>query len=195
MDEPNESTSVAWEAIAARLEAFAAAWQRGDEPRINDHLPPRAARGQVAASPADLPAGDRLRHLLLVELIKLDMDERGRAGLVRPLEAYVAEFPDLGPPDKPPLDLIHEELHLARCRGEPADLGLACHRFPGRAAEIQNWLPLVEASVTSSLAAYFGGSLAYMSPEQLEAFDATHARRLIHSCRKSRGMQPGSSRF
>jgi len=153
MDEPNESTSVAWEAIAARLEAFAAAWQRGDEPRINDHLPPRAARGQVAASPADLPAGDRLRHLLLVELIKLDMDERGRAGLVRPLEAYVAEFPDLGPPDKPPLDLIHEELHLARCRGEPADLGLACHRFPGRAAEIQNWLPLVEASVTSSLAA------------------------------------------
>ncbi len=151
MVETSGSTSVAWDAIAARLEVFAAAWQRGEEPRIADNLPPRAARGQ-GASGSDAAAGDRLRQLLLIELVKLDMDERGRAGLARPLVDYLAEFPELGSLDAPPLDLIHEELHLARCRGEPADLDAACQRFPGRAAEIRNWLPVLGATVTSSLA-------------------------------------------
>jgi serine/threonine protein kinase len=154
MEQSGSSTSVAWDAIAARLEAFQAAWGRGEVPRIADSLPPRSAHGSAETlTTSQASAGDRLRQLLLVELVKLDMDERGRAGVTRPLEDYLDEFPELGTREHPPLDLVHEELHLARCRGEPVDLAAACRRFPGRASEIQNWLPVQGPTVTSSLAA------------------------------------------
>ncbi len=154
MEQSGGSTSVAWDAIAARLEAFAAAWDRGEVPRIGDFVQPRAASTVATTIPAiEATAGDRLRHLLLVELVKLDMDERGRAGCCKPLEDYLAEFPELGSADAPPIDLVHEELHLARCRGEAADIDAACRRFPARAAEIRNWLPALAVTMSSSLAA------------------------------------------
>lgn len=154
MEQPGGSTSVAWDAIAARLEAFAAAWDRGEVPKIGDFVQPRSASNLATTVPAsEAPAGDRLRHLLLVELVKLDMDERGRAGCCKPLEDYLAEFPELGSADAPPIDLVHEELHLARCRGEAADIDAACRRFPARAAEIRNWLPAFAVTMSSSLAA------------------------------------------
>ena len=57
---------------------------------------------------------------------------------------------------------------------KPANMLLTARRLR------QNWPISISASARRSTgatpAAYFGGSLAYMSPEQLEACDPTHAR-------------------
>jgi predicted Ser/Thr protein kinase len=60
----------------------------------------RLEQSWQAAGEADLgpllPAGTGpLRELVLVELIKVDQEYRGRAGRLKPLEAYLEEWPEL----------------------------------------------------------------------------------------------------
>src|SRR4051812_25854362 len=85
---------------------FERAWGLDGRPAIADYLgglPPSAGP-------------DRGR--LLVELICLDLEYRWRdpagAGRVT-LADYVEQFPELGPPDRLPLELIGEEYRV-RCR-------------------------------------------------------------------------------
>jgi eukaryotic-like serine/threonine-protein kinase len=62
-----------------RVEAFEHAWERGERPRIADHLP---QRGEI-------------RLPVLVELVQIDRERRAKLGETVPPEVYRREFPEL----------------------------------------------------------------------------------------------------
>ena len=121
-----DPTASAWAEVSDRLEAFARAWEDGPEP-------PDAA----AFVPAG-PAG--VRRLVLAEVVKFDLDCRIRRGNPRPVEAYVAAFPELAEGGGPPCDVLYEDYHLRRQAGHAADPADYFRRFPGRAAELDRLL-------------------------------------------------------
>ncbi|MFM7184896.1 MAG: serine/threonine-protein kinase [Planctomycetota bacterium] len=127
-----------WNEVAERLEAFVAAWESGVEPAIADHLP--------------VEPGER-RRLILVELVKADLEFRARAGRPVGIENYVAAHPELADADGPPVELLCEEHHVRRTHGIDADVADLCRRFPGRAREVRRWLGAAEGTMTTSLAA------------------------------------------
>jgi len=129
--------TAAWDAVAERLAAFVAAWDSGAEPAIEDHLPADA---------------DGLRRLVLVELVKVDLEFRFRTGRPVRLEDYLAAHPRLADADGPPVELICEEFHVRKSHGEAVDLSDLCRRFPGRARDIWRWLGGAERTMTTSLA-------------------------------------------
>lgn len=151
---PTGTTQV-WAAVADRLEAFARAWGEGGPP-------PDPA--------AFLPPGPpEVRLLLLVELIKLDLDTRLQRGLDRPLEDYVRRFPELAATG-PPADLLYEDYHLRRRAGRPADPHDYFGRFPDRADELARLLGgTAPARSTSVLAAR--AAVALRAGDRLDDFD------------------------
>ena len=130
--------TAAWNVVAERLEAFIAAWESGSEPALAPFLP--------EASPT-------LRRLVLVELVKVDLDFRIRSGRAARVEDYLADHPEIADAAGPPVELVCEEYHLRKSRGEGIDLAELCGRFPGRAAELRRWLAGTERTITTSLAA------------------------------------------
>ncbi len=102
------------------LEAFLHEWEtNGYGPRLADHLP-------TAPAP--------LRRMVLIELIKVDLEYRCQSeGPVLRLEDYLEEYPELGQPDGMPVELIHEESLLRRrCLDESIDLSACVARFPAQ---------------------------------------------------------------
>src|SRR5512146_36668 len=93
----------AWDDLSQRLERFIETWNGGQEPTLSEYLP------------SEPPVH---RRLVLVELIKVDLEHRTTRGQPKPLEHYVAEFPELLDHGEPPCDLIYEEYHLRRMAGE-----------------------------------------------------------------------------
>lgn len=108
------ATSI-WADVGERLESFARAWDSATTPpAIYEHLPAH---------------GSTVLKLILVELIKVDIDRRLQRGLDKPLEFYLQEFPDLA--DKSlPSDLVYEDYHLRRQAGRPVDHADYLRRFP-----------------------------------------------------------------
>lgn len=132
-----ENPTQSWGVLAGHLDRFIAAWDLGDDPpTICQFLP------------AD---GGALRGLALVELIKIDMEERGRRRLPVRLEDYLEEHPELAEGDGPPCDLIYEEFHLRRARGEVVAAEEYFRRFPAHAAQLRRLLDIGEATVSTSL--------------------------------------------
>jgi serine/threonine protein kinase len=157
MSEPTWQTLPApeaqvWGLITERLEAFARAWDGPDAP----------------PEPADflLPGPAEARQLLLVELIKLDLDARLQRGLDRSLEDYVRAFPELvGPPS----DLLYEDYHLRRRAGRVVDPRDYFDRFPDRADELARLLGTAAARTTAAHAART--VVAVRAGERLDDFD------------------------
>jgi serine/threonine protein kinase len=114
-----------WAAVSDHLEAFARAWDAGRPPEPGEFLP------------ADPP---EVRRLVLVELVKLDLDYRLQRGIPRPLEDYLAAFPELDAGGGPPCDLLYEDFHLRRQAGRDPNPIDYYHRFPARAAELARLL-------------------------------------------------------
>src|SRR5687767_2880858 len=98
---PLDASTHHWDELARRIEAFLSAWEAGP-PSLADHLP---------AQPPEL------KRLTLVELIKVDLEQRYQHNLPRRIDEYMAEFPELLESGEPPVDLIYEELHVRRCAG------------------------------------------------------------------------------
>jgi serine/threonine protein kinase len=121
---PDPATRV-WSVVSDHLEAFARAWESGGAPEVGGFLP------------ADPP---EVRRLVLVELIKLDLDHRLQRGLPRPVEDYVATFPELDAGGGPPCDLLYEDFHLRRQAGRDPNPIDYYRRFPARAAELARLL-------------------------------------------------------
>lgn len=134
------TSDAAWNEVAERLGAFVAAWEAGVEPAIADHLP---------AGP------EERRRLVLVELVKADLEFRARAGRPVRIEDYVAAHGELADADGPPVELLCEEHHVRRTHGIDANVADLCSRFPGRAREVLRWLDAAEGTMTTSLAAEF----------------------------------------
>ena len=153
VSQTGEQTS-AWDVVAERLEAFVAAWEAGSAPAIAARLP--------AGPPA-------LRRLVLVELVKVDIEFRCGAGGQPRIEEYVAAFPELDAGDGPPVELLCEEYHVRKARGESVELAEFGRRFPGRAAEMWRWFGGVERTMTTSLAAAAGWE-GFRSGETVDDF-------------------------
>ncbi|HET6572162.1 MAG TPA: protein kinase, partial [Fimbriiglobus sp.] len=149
-----EPATLAWEVVGVRLEEFARAWAADGSPDLARFLP------------ADPPA---LRRLILVELVKLDIDYRLARGQARPVEEYVGEFPELAEAG-PPCDLLYEDYQLRHRAGQDVQPDDYYRRFPDRAAELAR---LVGESLsprsTSVMAARV--PLRVEPGEQLDDFD------------------------
>jgi serine/threonine protein kinase len=121
---PDPTTRV-WGAVSDHLEAFARVWEADGTPELRRFLPP------------DPP---EVRRLVLVELVKLDLDYRIRRGTPRPLDEYLAAFPELETGGGPPCDLLYEDFHVRRQAGRDPNPIDYYRRFPGRAAELARLL-------------------------------------------------------
>lgn len=156
--EPDNATA-AWDALARHLERFVDAWESVSDkpPQLGDYLP---------------PAGDSLRHMALVELIKLDLEQRLQRGIdALELEQYAAEFPELAAEGRLPPDLIYEDFHIRHCAGQPVTVEQYAGRFPEQADEIRRLLALESPAVTTRL---FRGERAgweLSAGESIDEFD------------------------
>lgn len=136
-------------AIDEMLEEFEMDWRKGLAPSIQDALD----RQQPETAPGD-------QRRLLHELVMIDLWYRWRradmlsadgrtpasagkaaasSGELPPrprLEDYLRRFPDLGPLDKLPIELVAEEYRTRASLAEPPDRNEYYERFPSRRAEI-----------------------------------------------------------
>ena len=134
----NETASRAWDDLAQRLERFITTWERGSEPTLAEFLP------------AEPPSH---RRFVLVELIKVDLEQRTAKGKQKLLTEYVTEYPELIEPKtgEPSCDLIYEEFHIRRGAGQNVTLTEYCLRYPKSAAALKRLMGTEGVSVTTQL--------------------------------------------
>jgi serine/threonine-protein kinase len=139
------------------LEQFDLAWRSGTPPSIDDYLTPPDSTNSSDTSGPD-------RGLLIGELVKIDLEYRWRvesssvdAAAPRPLlEDYLDRFPELGPVDRLPSDLIGEEYRARRRTGEPLPHGDFVARFPGRESELSPLLDEIDSELALERTALTG---------------------------------------
>src|SRR5262245_24972087 len=102
----------------ARLEAiinrFEDAWERGEHPSVADHL----------------PADDRQRFTLLVELVHVDLENRLKAGDVARVEDYLRRYPELSHNRAVVRELVDAEWAIRRRQESTVSATEYAERFP-----------------------------------------------------------------
>ena len=112
-------------ALADTIERFATAWR-------NASTPPDLA--------AYLPTAPAARRASLIELIKIDLENRWtRDAAPKRLADYCAELPELRNAPLPP-DLIYEEFVVRRRVGEQVEAADYTAEYPAQAAELSSLL-------------------------------------------------------
>jgi hypothetical protein len=103
---------------------------------------------QVSAgqSPPDLgaylpPPSDPLRPTAVKELVRIDLEMRGRGNLPATLESYLQQYPELGGAAAVAVELIYQEYRVRRQYGDQPSLTRYRERFP---AQYQQLLELVQ---------------------------------------------------
>ena len=120
-----DSTQQTWDLLAERVDALVTAWEGGAPPALGSFLPDEAPT---------------VRRLILIELIKADLEQRvARQQPLKLIEDYAAEFPELAQGGVP-CDLLYEEYHLRKRMGESIDLAEYRRRFPSQAQELARLL-------------------------------------------------------
>jgi serine/threonine protein kinase len=145
-----------WTVLSGHVDAFIAAWSHPDsEPPLVEFLP--------AGPPS-------LRRLVLIELIKVDLEHRWLNNRQpRLVEAYLAEFPEFSS-DGAPWDLIYEEFQVRREAGDKVKPDAYFARFPKQVEELRRLLH--ETDVVKSLSITRKRGPMEMSPgEQVDDFD------------------------
>jgi eukaryotic-like serine/threonine-protein kinase len=104
--------------LERHVNAFEEAWQRGERPRLEDHLPE-----------------SELRRAVLVELAHVDLERRLAAGEAVEVETYWQRFPDL---TEEAVELIAAAVELRPGSGATAYL----RRFPELASRLRRRLRL-----------------------------------------------------
>ena len=134
----NESATRAWDDLAQRLERFIETWDGGGEPTLAEFLP------------AEPPSH---RRFVLVELIKVDLEQRTTRGKAKLLKDYVVEYPELieQKTGEPSCDLIYEEYHIRRGAGHTVSLSEYCLRYPKSAAALKRLMGTEGVSVTTQM--------------------------------------------
>ena len=134
----SQNPTLAWNLLSERVEALVAAWEAGGEP-------PELAEFLPAAPSA-------LRHMALVELIKVDMEYRcPRPEHSRRIEQYIDQFPELAERGYVPCDLIYEEYHLASSLVSQLTRREYFERFPRQADELGRLLGLESPHLSTSV--------------------------------------------
>jgi serine/threonine protein kinase len=136
LDLTHEAATQAWDDLAQRLERFIATWEEGREPTLTDYLPP--------APPSH-------RRMVLVELVKVDLEQRAIRGREQSLENYSAEFPELLEDGEPPCDLIYEEFHIRRTAGQDVSPRDYYARFPRSADALRRLMASDDLSATTQV--------------------------------------------
>lgn len=117
-------------ALVRVVDAFVEAWEAGDEP---------PQPGQF------LLADDAERLLMLVELIKVDLEYRWQQrNLPKRISEYLEEYPELAS-DGFPAALVYEEFHIRRNCGFHVEVEEYIEQFPDQADELQRLLGLNDA--------------------------------------------------
>lgn len=134
----SHNPTLAWNLLSERVEALVTAWEESLEPpRLAEFLPAESGP---------------LRHLALVELIKVDLEYRcQRTQHERRLEQYLAEFPELATHGELPCDLIYEEYHLRKQAGQSVAAQEYFERFPRQATELGRLLGLESPHLSTSI--------------------------------------------
>jgi serine/threonine protein kinase len=154
---PGGEASILWQQLSECLDAFVSAWQQSGEspPVLADFLP---------ASPA------ALRRMALVEAIKVDLEYRWQQqGWPKTVEQYVAEFPELSA-DGLPCDVIYEEYHVRKQRGDTVSIDDYCRRFPEVEGELRRLFELESPEKTSAMVATEPAP-TFAPGEQIDDFD------------------------
>lgn len=131
-----EDAEHSWSLLADQLESFISRWQAGGNvPKLAEFLPREPAA---------------LRRMVLVELIKVDLEYRWQhRNLPKRIEEYANEFEELTDSQGLPCDLIYEEFHVRRLSGKDPHPDEFIERFPQQARELARLLP-VESSTEST---------------------------------------------
>lgn len=154
MREPSQGAEPPWDVLAARIDAFAAAW---DEAEAADEATPR-----LDAFTTELDAS-AVRALLL-ELVKLDIERRWQHNRdPRHVEWYLQEFPALGTLGKLPVDLLYEELQARMGAGLPVYQDEVRQRFPAQAESLLRLLGGLAIS-GSPTATYYADTVVDKKP-------------------------------
>jgi serine/threonine protein kinase len=131
-----EAATFAWDDLSERLERFIATWDQGGEPTLVEFLPPEPPTH---------------RRMVLIELVKVDLEQRTQRGHNKPLETYTSEFPELLENGEPPCDLIYEEYHIRRTAGENVAARDYYQRFPRSAEALRRLMGTADFSVTTQI--------------------------------------------
>ncbi|MGE0605902.1 MAG: serine/threonine-protein kinase [Pirellulales bacterium] len=135
--QPDSSTQD-WNVLADCVDGFLASWKSGDDPPdLGKHVP---------ADPR------HVRCLVLVELIKVDLEQRWRGQRApRLLETYVQEFPEITVAGEIPCDLIYEEYHIRKQSGDAVNVQQYFDRFPQQAEVLGRLLGVEAPHLTTTL--------------------------------------------
>jgi hypothetical protein len=140
-------TTEQWDRLQEIADRFEQAWEGVTGPSAGMELDPF------------LPtAPDDLRTVVLHELVKSDLEIRWRRGLNAKLDHYQQQFPELGPAEALPPELIYEEYRTRQRYGDKPSLDAYQARFPQQFPELQRLVaerpipavvpPLIPASPT-----------------------------------------------
>ena len=92
-----------------------------------------------------------LRRLVLVELIKIDLEYRWQHHeLPKQVEEYVEEFPELSQDGEVPCDLIYEEFHIRRQIENPPQPEQYFERFPKQSDQLRRMMKLEPNQMTTT---------------------------------------------
>jgi serine/threonine protein kinase/predicted RNA polymerase sigma factor len=112
------------------LEAFEAAWRRGERPAVEDYLPKDAADPE-----------------LLLDLLHVDLEYRLQAGEPARAEEYLTRFPEAAGDPAFALALIAREYQLRQRREPGLDAREYVDRFPQFRDELAQYLSPVQGEV------------------------------------------------
>jgi tetratricopeptide (TPR) repeat protein len=119
-----EPSPESWDRRQRIIRRFEDAWQRGERPVIEAHLPP----------------GDADRGGLLVELVHAELEFRLKAGEAARVEEYLARFPELAGDTAIVLALLAAEFEQRQRREPGLDPEEVLRRFPDHAAALRQRL-------------------------------------------------------
>jgi tetratricopeptide (TPR) repeat protein len=132
-----------YESRIAPVEQFDRAWRSGSRPRLESFLPPHTP--------------NRTRRDVLAELVKIDLEYCWRGPghedvgeRERPrLEDYVERYPELGPLERLPLELIGEEYRVRRRWGDRPSREEFAARFAKENTALGMLLDGIEADLSA----------------------------------------------
>lgn len=120
--EPEQATG-SFSVLADAVGRFIEEWDQGGPPGIAEFL----------------PSGGGMRRLLLIELIKVDLEYRWGQGLAKRVQEYVADFPELAD-GKVPVELLYEEFHARQQAGLAVDPQEYAEEYPEHADTLRQWI-------------------------------------------------------
>jgi serine/threonine protein kinase len=98
-----------------------------------------------------LPTGEpMLRHAVLVELVKVDIELRWKRGDEVSLNEYCRKLPELGKPDSLPPDLVYEAYRVACQHGKAASIADFCKDYEAQQTAVRS-LARREAGSTAAV--------------------------------------------